>query len=148
MEALIFAHSLLRWVLLILLVPITIKSFISWFGKKPVMVLDRKLTSWTVISAHLNLVIGVILYAMKVKSYVKTPDGDYTDFVRFFKFEHISMMILAAVLLTIGSATSKRAKNEVAKHKRIAIFFFLALIIILAAIPWPFRDAFASKQWL
>lgn len=147
MEALLFAHSLLRWVLLILLVPITIKSFISWFGKKPVMVLDRKLTSWTVISAHINLVIGIVIYAMKVKSYIKTPDGSYTDFVRFFKFEHISMMILAVVLLTIGSASSKRAKDEVAKHKRIAIFFLLALIIILAAIPWPFREAL-GKQWL
>ena len=147
MEALLFAHSFLRWILLILLVTITIKSFMSWFGKKPVMVLDRKLTSWTVMSAHIELVLGAILYFMRFKTYAKTPDGSYTDMVRFFKFEHISMMILAVILLTMGSVLSKKAKDENAKHKRIALFFGIALIIILAAIPWPFREAL-GRQWL
>ncbi len=98
-------------------------------------------------SAHIELVIGAVLYYMKFNSYNETPEVGYTRLASFFKFEHISMMILAVILLTMGSVLSKKAKNENAKHKRIAIFFFIALIIILAAIPWPFREAL-GRQWM
>lgn len=147
MEALLFAHSFLRYIVLILLIAATVKAFIAWFGNKPAVLLDRKLATWTVMSVHIELLIGLVLYIMKVKDYVKTPDGHYTDLARFFKFEHISMMILAAILITIGSVTAKKAKTEAGKHKKIAIFFFIGLIIILASIPWPFREAL-GKGWL
>lgn len=147
MEALLFAHSFLRYIVLILLVTTTVKAFISWFGSKPAIQTDRKLATWSVMSVHIELLIGVVLYIMKVGDYVKTPDGHYSDLVRFFKFEHISMMVLAAILITIGSVTSKKAKTDTGRHKRIAIYFFIGLVIILAAIPWPFREAL-GKQWL
>jgi hypothetical protein len=48
------------------------------------------------------------------------------------------MMLVAVVLITIGRSSSKKAVDAVKKHKRIALFFLIGLIIILAAIPWPF----------
>lgn len=147
MEALLFAHSFLRYIVLILLVTATVKALLGWLGNKPAIQTDRKLATWTVMSVHIELLIGVVLYIIKVGDYVKTPDGHYSDLARFFKFEHISMMILAAILITIGSVSSKKTKTDVAKHKRIAIFFFIGLVIIIASIPWPFREAL-GKQWL
>jgi hypothetical protein len=57
--------------------------------------------------------------------------------------EHLTMMLLAWVLVHIGRASVKRATADAIKHKRMLIFFGIAIILILASIPWPFREAIA-----
>ena len=59
--------------------------------------------------------------------------------LRFFTVEHTFMMLIALVFITIGYATAKRAKEDVAKHKKTFIFYLIGFILILAVIPWPFR---------
>jgi lauroyl/myristoyl acyltransferase len=49
------------------------------------------------------------------------------------------MMLIAIVLITIGSAKAKRQTDDSQKYKKLAIWFGIALVLILAAIPWPFR---------
>jgi len=49
------------------------------------------------------------------------------------------MMILAIILITVGYSTAKRAGTSLAKHKKIAIYYGIGLLLILASIPWPFR---------
>jgi putative Ca2+/H+ antiporter (TMEM165/GDT1 family) len=56
--------------------------------------------------------------------------------IRFYAVEHFSMMFIAVVLVHIGRAKSKKAKTDLAKFKTATIFYLLALVIILAAIPW------------
>ena len=145
MEALLFAHSFLRWILLILLVAVIFKSFTSWFGQKPVITMDRKLAFWAMMTAHIQLVFGLILYFMNFKTYTAEMVGERA--ATFWKFEHIGTMIIAIALITMGRSLSKKAKEEVKKHKRIAIFYLLGLILILLAIPWPFRELI-GRQWL
>jgi Kef-type K+ transport system membrane component KefB len=53
---------------------------------------------------------------------------------RYYKVEHLSMMIIAIIIITIGNSRSKKLTNAVAKHKTIAIFFGIALLIILGSI--------------
>jgi hypothetical protein len=60
--------------------------------------------------------------------------------------EHMSMMLLAWILVHVGRATVKKAGTDAAKHKRVLIFFGLAIILILASIPWPVREAIA-RPW-
>jgi len=62
-------------------------------------------------------------------------------YARFFTMEHMSMMLLAWVLVHIGRAQVKRAATDAAKHKKMLIFFGLAIVLILVSIPWPFREA-------
>ena len=63
---------------------------------------------------------------------------------RFFTVEHSLMMTIAMVLITIGHAKSKKKENDTAKFKTIAVFYTIALVLILAAIPWPFRTALGA----
>ena len=65
--------------------------------------------------------------------------------LRFWAIEHITGMIIAIVLITIGRGKVKRAVDYTA-HKKAFTFFLLALIIILASVPWPFREAVA-RPW-
>jgi hypothetical protein len=54
---------------------------------------------------------------------------------RYWKMEHIGMMVLAIILITYGNARSKKTKDlGPVRHRNIALYFGLALILITAAI--------------
>jgi hypothetical protein len=62
---------------------------------------------------------------------------------RFFSLEHGLLMIIALILVHVGRVSVKKAATPAAKHKRTLLFFGIAIVLILAAIPWPFRETIA-----
>ena len=56
--------------------------------------------------------------------------------LRFKYAEHPTTMILAAVLITIGNAKSKRAEAASAKAKSVVIWFGIGLFLIALRMPW------------
>ncbi|MET4081235.1 Zn-dependent protease with chaperone function [Pedobacter sp. UYP30] len=124
------AHSGWRYIVLILLLLAVIKAVSGWLGNKTYTPGDKKLNLFTLISAHIQLLLGLALYFMG-DWYQKDSSNAA---VRYFKMEHISMMILAIILITIGNSRSKKVVEGVAKHRAISIFFGLALILIVVAI--------------
>jgi hypothetical protein len=149
LTGLLHIHSLLRYILLIFILISIIKSFSGWFGKKQYLPGDKKVALFTLISAHLQLVIGLILYFISpsVKVGLANMGEAMKDpGLRFWAVEHISLMIIAIVLITLGYSLAKRGKDDEAKHKRIAIFFLLAIIVIFLAIPWPWSAV--ARGWM
>jgi uncharacterized Tic20 family protein len=143
-------HSLLRWILLILLIASVVKAFMGRSGKSPFTEGDRKRTLFTLISAHIQLVLGIILYKISpvVKSATDNMGAAMKDTVlRYWAVEHISMMIIAIVLITIGHIKSKKAATDIAKFKALAVWHTIALILILISIPWPFRLVGQGRGW-
>ena len=63
-------------------------------------------------------------------------------FYRFFWVEHPLMMLLAIILITIA-----RGKAKALNYKAVSWLLFIALILILAAIPWPFREAISRPYF-
>jgi len=59
--------------------------------------------------------------------------------LRFYTVEHISLMLIAAIFITIGHSKSKKAEDSAAKFKKIAVFYTVTLLLVLVSIPWPFR---------
>jgi uncharacterized membrane protein SirB2 len=53
---------------------------------------------------------------------------------RYWTVEHLTGMIIAIVLITIGHSKSKKAALPDGKNKAIAIFYTLALVIILTTV--------------
>jgi hypothetical protein len=118
-------------------------------GKKQYLPGDKKVALFTLIAAHLQLVVGLILYF--VSPIVQTGLADMgaamkDPGLRFWSVEHISMMLIAIILITVGFSSAKRGKDDETKHKRIAIFYLLALIVIFMAIPWPWSAI--SRGWM
>lgn len=149
LTGILHVHSLLRYILLIMLLISIFKSFSGWFGKKPYLPGDKKVALFTLISAHLQLVVGLILYFISptVKMGLADMGAAMKDpGLRFWSVEHISMMLIAIILITVGYSTVKHGKDDEAKHKRVAIFFLLALIVIFMAIPWPWSAI--SRGWM
>src|SRR3954462_13812780 len=123
LTGLLHVHSLLRYILLIFILISIFKSFSGWFGKKPYLPGDKKVALFTLISAHLQLVVGLILYFVSptvkmglsdIGSAMKDPG------LRFWTVEHISMMLIAIIFITLVYSLAKRGKDDETKHKRIA----------------------------
>ena len=136
MEILVRSHSGLRWLVLGLLIYAIFNALRKkdFYAKS-----DRMLNMFAMVSLHIQLVIGLILYFTSEK--VKFVDGWMGDSIRrFYGMEHILLMVIAIVLVTIGHAKAKRATESAKKHKTILIFYAIGLILIIASIPWPFRN--------
>jgi hypothetical protein len=143
-------HSLLRWVLLLLLIAAIIKAFRGKGGGVSFTDGDKKISLFTMITAHLQLILGGFLYAVSptVQSAISNMGAAMKDGVaRFWAVEHISMMIIAIAFLTIGHIKCKKAKGDEAKFKAQAMYFTLGLLLILASIPWPFREVGMGRGW-
>ncbi|MCP9290364.1 cytochrome B [Gracilimonas sediminicola] len=137
-EGLLHAHSGLRWIVLVLIVWALFKAVTGWTGKKDYQKSDRLAALLALIFTHIQLLIGLVLYFISPKVSFQSGVME-SQVLRFYTVEHMSMMIIAIALITIGFSTAKRMSDSVAKHKRIAIMYGIGLLVIIASIPWPFR---------
>lgn len=137
-------HSLLRYILLIFLIWATVNAFLKMRGNKPFLALDNKLSLYTFILAHIQLLIGLALYIFGANGIKLFEKGMSTvmsvSVFRFFAVEHLVGMLIAIALITVGRIKAKKLTEDLAKHKTTFTFFLIALIIILVTIPWPFRN--------
>jgi len=137
-NGLLHAHSGLRWVVLILLLAAIFNAFSKkktgvWTAK------NKKIALFAMIFTHVQLIIGLVLYFISPK--VSFAEGFMKDSVlRFYAIEHISLMLIAIALITVGYSKAKRATSDAKKFGSIATFYLIGLILILASIPWPFRN--------
>ena len=144
-------HSTGRWVVLVLLVFGIFNSLIA--GNRPYIRTDNRLGLFNTIAADLMLLIGLVLYFAGPWGYKLIESNGGMSAVmkdpslRFYAVEHILGMVIAVVLIHIGKAQGRKAIGDKAKHRRTMIFYFLALLIILASIPWPFRAIGAARGW-
>lgn len=135
---LLHLHNVLRWVILLLL----LITLYHAFAKKPAI---RKSSLWLLIFAHMMFVVG--LYQVIAGRYGITkglPEGVElmkNSFFRFFWIEHPLMMLLAIILITIA-----RGKAKLLNYKSTGWLLLIALLLILAAVPWPFREI-VGRPW-
>lgn len=129
------AHSGLRWLVLTFLLLAIIKSFGGWFGKKPFKKSDNFIAILLLSFTHTQALIGLALYFMSgwgiVFGNMSVAMKDAS--VRFWSLEHLIIMLGAVVLITLGRVKSKKAKTDTNKHKKGAIFYLLALLLIVWA---------------
>jgi len=147
---LLHTHSLVRWIMLILLILTVLRSYNGWKSKRTFTPSDKKLVLFTLIFSHVQLLIGFLLYMVSptVKSAMNDMGAAMKDkMLRFYAVEHIIIMIIAILLITIGNAMAKRTTNDSDRFKKIFIYFFIGLLLILVSIPWPFQMVGAGRGW-
>lgn len=129
------AHSGFRYIVFILLLLALIQAIAGWLGNKTYTESNRKINLFTLVSAHIQLLIGLALYFVSPNVMLSNIGAAMKDNnARYWTVEHLVMMIIAIVLITVGFSKSKKAVTAIAKHKTIAITYGLALIIIIVAI--------------
>lgn len=148
---LLYLHNILRWLILILLLVSIAKSYTGWKNKKVFSGGDRKVWLFTLITAHITLLVGLYqwLWGRYGMLKVAAPEGGIMKdkFYRFFWVEHPTFMILAIIMITLGYGSAKKPIPDNAKYKRALWLFIIALLFILVAVPWPFRNDI-GRPWL
>ena len=145
---LLHIHSFLRWIILFLLVFTVVKAFSGWLRKKPFEKLDNKLSLFSMIAVHTQLLFGISLYFLS--GFVRAGWSDLGNamkdpVLRFWSVEHNFGMLCAIALITAGRIGLKKIQEHNKKHQRIALYYLFALLIIFFSIPWPF--SIVSRPW-
>lgn len=138
-NGLLHLHNFMRWVILIFL----LISLIQAFAKSPGI---KKTSLWLLVSAHLTLLIGLYQYFVGAFGYklilVNGFAGVMKDgALRFWAVEHITGMLLAIILITVA-----RGKARAANYGAAGWLYLIALLLILAVVPWPFREVI-GRPW-
>lgn len=148
MQTLLVLHNLFRWLILIFAFWTVISAISGLSSRRIYSANDGRANLFFMISMDIQLLIGLALYFMggwysglsHIGEAMKDP------MVRFYTVEHSFMMIIAWILVHVGRVAVKKAFNSGSKFKKTLIFFGIALLLILIAIPWPFREAI-GRPW-
>ena len=143
-------HNALRWFVLGSLLAALMSSYAGWLRPRPYRPADQTLRVVATSIAHTQLLAGFYLYAISpiVKYYwsFKPSFRESPEFL-FFGLIHISLMFTAIIVMTVGSSKAKRQPDPKQKFKTTAVYFTIALLLILVAVPWPFSPL-AARPWV
>ncbi len=119
-------HSLFRWLVLAALLLAIYRAESGYFTKRFFTSFDNKTRHWTATTAHIQLIIGVLLYIKSpIISYYWANSGSLSNAEdsSFFGLNHFGFMLASIVILTIGSAKAKREKPDETKFRTMLIWF-------------------------
>ena len=132
-------HSYWAYLVLFMLIVAVLNAIVKTpgkdFGAK-----DLRISLFTLIVSHIQFVLGFVFFFVSDFTTLISETGMGTVMknadLRDKIIEHPVTMLIAIVLITIGFSRHKRKTTAKAKFKTIAIFYTIALVLILAKIPW------------
>jgi len=136
----LFLHSFGRWLVLISLIGAITLSFRGLRKDRRFTATINTWRHWTATIAHIQLLLGMFLYFQSpiVKNAVPRDPYHIMNEHTYFRYIHITLMFIAVIVITIGSAKAKRSQDDHAKFRTMLVWFAAGLLILLIAIPWPF----------
>ena len=138
-SVLLSLHSLFRWFVLASLIFTLYRGYKGWFSNLPFTKFDNTIRQTTATITHVQLILGVTLYFISpIVSYFlhNFSEAVHMREMRFFGMEHITVMLTAITVITIGSAKTKQKNTDREKFKAMAIWYSAGLFLVLASIPW------------
>lgn len=149
MDHLVATHSILRWVVLLFGLYALTKAYRGMKRKQDYTANHRRSSTIFLSTLHLQALIGIVLYFSKDwhNNLGKAFADMGNSYLRFFAIEHIFGMLVAVVLIQVGLSKVKRTADVHLKHKRTFNYILIGLLIILATIPWPFRETIGRALW-
>jgi hypothetical protein len=117
-----------------------VKYLAGWLGAQSWKKTDNLLSIVFTSIMDVQLLTGLVLYFF-LSPLTKIAFSDMgaamkNADLRFYAVEHISLMIIAVVLVHIGRAKSKKALFDVSKFKIALTYFSIAFALVLFGIPW------------
>lgn len=139
-SATLLVHSWVRWAVIIAGAVALARAIAGVSGRKPWTPADDRAGFWFTMSLDIQVLIGLMLYLF-LSPFTPSSMSDFGAAMkasgpRFWAVEHTFGMVAAVALAHIGRARSRKVDAR-RRHKVVAIFFGLALLLILASIPWP-----------
>lgn len=145
-------HSILRWLVLLVALWAIIKMASGRSGKKSFTSADKRPALFFLIIMDLQLLVGLYLYFVGPWGFKNIQNQGFGNIMkdsmsRFFAVEHLLGMLIALILVHVGYAATKKNVPDQKKFNKAFWCFLIAFILILASIPWPFREAL-GRGWM
>jgi hypothetical protein len=139
-NAVLLMHSWLRWLVLLAGLVAVFRGIGGWSGTRMWTRVDERAGFWFIMSLDVQLLLGLLLY-FALSPFTAAALDDFgaamkNSGLRFWAVEHLFGMLIGLTLAHIGRARVRKAAAS-RKHRVAAIFFGLALLAIVASIPWP-----------
>jgi hypothetical protein len=137
---LLIVHSLLRWVVIATGVLAIARPVSRWHSTRWSRT-DSRTGLYFIIALDTQFLVGLLLYLVfsptlsAAAMNIGAAMGDPT--LRFFLVEHAVGMTAAIVLAHVGRARVRNSRDATRRHRRAAIFYGIALALVLISIPWP-----------
>ena len=134
-------HSLLRWVVLGAGLVAFGRALAGMRARRPWTAGDERAGQLFVGTLDLQFLIGLVLY-VGLSPITRVAFEDFgaamgNSMLRFWAVEHIFGMVIAVALAHVGRVRVRKTTDAVRRQRLTAIFFGLALVAIVATIPWP-----------
>ncbi len=128
-------HSGWAYLVFLFLTIAVINSLIGLLAKKEFTATSRKISLFALITVHIQLAVGLILYFISPLGFNSL--GQMSDkLLRLTSLEHPLTNCIAIALITYGWVKHKKAATSHAKFLSINLFYALGLLLILAKVPW------------
>lgn len=133
-------HSYWAYLVLLILALATLNALAKFFGNKEYHDKDLRISLFTLIVSHIQLLIGIVFFFVSDYLSIISETGmgqvmknaDLRDKI----IEHPITMLIAIILITIGFSKHKKKVSSKGKFKTLAVFYTIALVLVLAKIPW------------
>ena len=131
-------HSGLAYLALVALVIVMIYALIGSLSGREFTEKDRKFAMIGFILAHIQLLVGLILYFVSPLGFsLLTGGGAMGDKVaRLTALEHPVINILAIIIISVGYIRAKKMTESRARFRSIYMMYAIGLVLILSRIPW------------
>lgn len=132
-------HSYWAYLVLLVLIIAVANSLYKTFSNKEYAPKDFRIALFTLIVSHIQLLIGLVLYFTSPNGFhsiTANGMGGLSPFARLLAVEHPFVGVLAVTFITIGYSKHKKKLTSKPKNKTIAIFYTIALLLVLSRIPW------------
>lgn len=141
--AVLFIHSWLRYVVLLLGLALVLAAFGGLRTRSNWQPNHERLHKIFLAVLDVQLLLGIALYfflspvtaAARANMAVAMKDAQ----LRFFGVEHITTMLIAVVLAHVGRVRSKR-KEGPQRYRSVLITQIVWIVLTLISIPWPGLD--------
>jgi hypothetical protein len=147
---LLFVHSWLRWAFVVLALVVVVRAAQACMNPRPFDQTDARWSVLLLAAAHLQLVIGLLLY-VSVSPTVAAALADFggamkVRSLRFWAVEHGVTMLASIAAVQVGRSVAKRRTDDGAKHRALFTWTLVALLLVAAGMPWAFLEH--GRPWV
>ena len=129
-------HTIISGTFAIIAVWLVIRSVRGIINNSAYLVLDKYLSYGFIITLYLQLIFGLVLFANPgdVQGSGGVQDAMKLASKRFWPIEHIVLMLFALLIANLGLIFSSQSRNDKDKHKKVLIYYMIALIMIAVSL--------------
>ena len=137
-SAILISHIVISILLILLSLYIVIRSFFGVIGKVSFSRFqDIQLSIVTVIFLYLELVLGILLYAIyinKLETLITQANANAYFSARFWAVEHAILMFFAIIFGHLGLVYAKNLSEDKQKFQKNLLYFGLSSVLIFISI--------------